>query len=79
MTTTENVIEGYSRFMDIEDQELQAYNRAQVLTNMFERGAKHGKVGISTVALIGRYFAGIPTDERRAALDKFRELNNVTA
>jgi hypothetical protein len=60
-----NEVAGYDVFLGVEDKELQARNRAQVLNNIFEDGAnENNKIGTGTAQLMTDYVKLIPKEER---------------
>lgn len=66
---------GYDLFVDVEDVELQARNRAVVLWNIFESYCNGGKTAPpqAMVEMLG-YLKQIPEDERRNVVTKFRSI-----
>ena len=78
-----NEIHGYSLFNDVEDTEVQAYNRARIVFNMLDDNADKDKnVSQKGTALVFQYFQQIPETERaamHAELVKILEKRNEGA
>lgn len=69
-----NEFKGFSLFNDIEDEELQARNRAVVLSNIAEDYTnKERKINAKGAALILGYFSLIPSSERLTVKERFTE------
>lgn len=65
---------GYDLFMDVEDAELQARNRAMVLWNMFEENSKNGRANARGLTSMLGYIKNVPEDERAAAISKLQSI-----
>jgi hypothetical protein len=66
-----NEYNGFATFADVEDKELQAFNRGRVLCNMYVDNSENGKTNDKGFALIVGYFNRIPVAERASAQDQF--------
>ena len=76
-TDTREVTEcrGYSLFLDVEDEELRAKNRAVVLRNMLTSRPWNGKqLPSATASEVVRYFAKVPKEDRSVLFPVFRKL-----
>lgn len=67
----EGTYRGFDLFNDIEDKNLQAHNRAAIMSNICEAHTKRGKISPGGAGLALGYFNNIPPDERKPTFDKF--------
>lgn len=69
-----NEFKGYSLFNDVEDKELQAFNRARVMANIMEDHSVERNVNGTGLMLLMGYFQSLPEGQERedvhAALTK---------
>lgn len=67
---------GFSLFFDLEDKDLQAYNRARLMFNIMEDNVdkKTGKVSPKGGSLVMEYFGEIPVEDRTLVTKKLEEL-----
>ena len=66
-----NTYRGYDLFLDIEDKDLQAHNRAAIMANICESHVKNDKITPGGAGLVIGYFDKVPPEERKPAFDKF--------
>ncbi|AXH71971.1 MAG: hypothetical protein [Podoviridae sp. ctbj_2] len=65
---------GFSLFTEVEDKELQAYNRGRVMMNMMEDHlGKDGSVSQKGAFLVLSYFERIPVAERIVAMEQAKQ------
>lgn len=69
-----NEIAGYSLFNDIEDKEVQIYNRARIMKNMMQDNSKDKEVSEKGVGLLVLYMNAIPVEDRKDVYVKLEEL-----
>lgn len=70
-----NEIKGYSLFNDVEDTEIQIYNRARSLKNiMLDNADKEKNVSVKGTHLLLQYMNAIPAETRHAVYLKLEEL-----
>ena len=68
---------GFSTFADVEDKELQRFNRARVMVNMAQDHSKKGRINAVGSSLILGYFAQMPFEEREPLKSEFaKQMNN---
>lgn len=67
---------GFSLFKDLEDKDLQAYNRARIMWNIMEDHVdpKTRAVNPKGGHLVLSYFEAIPEDERKVAQEKLQAI-----
>lgn len=61
MTSNTNYYRGYSLFNDVEDQELQTYNRARVMKNIMLDNSDGRLVNARGMQILAGYFDRIPS------------------
>lgn len=61
---------GYDLFLDVEDQELKARNRAVVLWNMYESKTENGLTDPAGMADMMGYVRKLPEEDRKAVINK---------
>jgi hypothetical protein len=72
VTVEQQLYKDISLFNDVEDEQLRAYNRGQVLANFAVDGrGSNGKLSITATKDILEYFGRIPLEERDSAMDNF--------
>jgi len=71
-----NNYKGFSLFNDVEDKELQRFNRARVMVNMAQDHSKKGRINAVGSALILGYFGQMPFDEREVIKSEFAKQMN---
>lgn len=69
-----NNFKGFALFNDVEDQDLRTYNRARVLSNIFEDHSKDAKITPKGAAVFLGYFQQVPEQERAIVQQKFVSL-----
>lgn len=63
-----NEYSGYGLFNDVEDAEVQSYNRGRIIVNILEDNSDgQGKISHRGAALSAGYLLSIPQDERSSA------------
>lgn len=67
-------INGYSLFNEVEDKEVQTYNRARVMKNMMLDNSKNRVVNDQGKFLVMSYMVNIPEEDRREVHEKLAEL-----
>lgn len=68
-------IQGYSLFNEVEDKEVQVFNRARVMKNMMQdHSDAERNVNAKGVSLIYQYFEAIPMEDRQLVHTKLAEL-----
>lgn len=67
-------IKGYSLFTEVEDLEVQTYNRARTLKNIMLDNSKDRVMTESGKLLLVQYFEAVPNENRQAVHSKLREL-----
>lgn len=65
---------GFSLFSDLEDENLQTFNRARILTNIAQDNTQGGKINIKGASLILGYFQQIPERARERVKEEFSRL-----
>lgn len=68
----ENNYKGFDLFLDVEDKQLQARNRAVVLANIAESNVKDQRINAKGASLILGYFNKIPMEDRNTVKDAFK-------
>jgi hypothetical protein len=71
MTKQINEYRGFSLFNDVDDSTLRMKNRATVMTNIAESGAKEGKISPGAMGLLLGYFGNILGTERKDTMIEF--------
>ena len=72
-----NNYKGFSLFNDVEDKELQRFNRARVMVNMAQDHSKKGRINAVGSMLILGYFGQMPFEEREVIKAEFaKQMNN---
>lgn len=66
-----NEYNGFALFNDVEDKELQAFNRGRVMTNIYVDNQQDGNTNVKGSGLIIGYFSKIDPTERAAAQAAF--------
>ena len=66
MSNNNNEFKGYGLFNDVEDKELQTYNRARILANIMEDHAVGTNVSGTGALICAGYFNSIPPEDRGA-------------
>lgn len=62
---SQNNYRGFGLFNEVEDKELQSYNRGRILVNIMEDNSdKDRNVNMKGVALVAGYFQQIPQEDR---------------
>lgn len=69
-------VNGYDLFVEVDDPQLQARNRAVCLYNIFEENANKGKITAGSVAQMVDYMKSIPTLERATVVEKLHLMMN---
>lgn len=65
---------GFSLFNDVEDEQLQTFNRARILVNIAQDNTKDKKITFKGSALVLGYFNSIPEKCREAVKNEFAKL-----
>lgn len=79
MTYKANEFRGFGLFNDVEDKNLQIFNRARIMVNIMEDNSatdSSGKVGVSLkgAALVAGYFNHVPEDDRQEVRDEVERI-----
>lgn len=69
-----NEFKGYSLFNDVEDKEVQTYNRARIMVNIMEDHAVGKNVSGAGLLVSMGYFQSLPPEDREAVHEKAAEL-----
>ena len=67
-------VNGYSLFNEVEDKEIQTYNRARVMKNMMLDNSKNGVINEQGKFLVIGYMHNLPMEDRPAIMEKLSEL-----
>lgn len=74
MANNNNEFKGYGLFNDVEDKDVQLYNRARTLINIMEDHAVGKNVSGTGALICAGYFQSIPSEERQAVHSKTAAL-----
>lgn len=72
-----NEYKGYSLFNDVEDKELQAYNRGNIMAVIAIDNQKNGKLNVAATKDLVGYFNQIPSEERGAVYKHMADKLNA--
>ena len=70
MANKNNEFRGYGLFNDVEDKEIQIFNRARTLVNIMDDHSKGDEVNGTGAMICMGYFKSLPGDDRMAVHEK---------
>ena len=74
MANNKNEFKGYGLFNDVEDKEVQVYNRARTLVNIMEDHAVGKSVSGTGAMICAGYFNSLPPEDRAEVHSKTAAL-----